>query len=85
MRRLSLAAALGSRVESVNTSGVLPLITTLEEETLRPREDQVVGGLNERDLVLGLAAKTKEEYFVAPLPYHWLPSANDECEFLACP
>jgi len=85
VRRLSLAAALGSRVESVNTSGVLPLITTLEEETLRLREDQVMDGLNERDLVLGLAAKTEEEYFVAPLTSHWLPSADDECEFLACP
>ena len=73
MRRLSLAAALGSRVASVNTSGVQALITTLEEETLILREDLVMDEPN--DLVLGLAAETEEEYFVAPLPAHLLPRA----------
>ena len=78
MRRLSLAAALGSRVASVDASGVLPLITTLEEETLKLREDLViVGPNNARDMVLGLAAETEEGYFVAPLPDHLLPPAAD--------
>ena len=83
--RLSLAAALGSRVASANTSGVLPLITTLEEETLPLREDLAMGGLNDRDLVLGLAAATEEEYFVAPLPTHLLPPEDNEFDFLPCP
>jgi len=85
VRRLSLAAALGSRMASVNTSGVLPLITTLEEETLKLREDLMMDGPSDRDIVLGLAAETEEEYFVAPLPAHWLPPDDDQCEFLSCP
>ena len=72
-------------VASVNTSGVLPLITTLEEETLKLREDLMLDGPNDRDNVLGLAAETEEEYFVAPLPAHWLPPDDDQCEFLSCP
>ena len=58
-----------------NTSGVQPLITTLEEETLPLREDLALGsGSHDRDMVLGLAAETEKEYFVVPLPTHLLPS-----------
>ena len=72
---------------SADTSGVLPLITTLEKETLPLREDLAIGRRpNDRDLVLGLAVKTEEEYFVAPLPaHHLLPPPANECEFLSCP
>ena len=85
MKRLSLAAALGSRVASANTSGVLPLITTLEEETLLLIEDLAMVEFIDREVVLGLAAATEEEYFVAPLPAHLPPPADIEFEFLACP
>ena len=79
VRRLSLAASLGSRVAGANTSGVQPLITTLEEGTLPLREDLALGsGSNDRGMVLGLAAETEEEYFVAPLPTHLLPSPGNE-------
>ena len=69
-----------------NTSGVRPLITTLEEETLPLREDPALGSRsNGRDLVLGLAAETEEEFFVAPLPTHLLPSPGNDWEFLSFP
>ena len=85
MKRLSLAAALGSRVASANTLEVLPLITTLEEETLPLREDLAMVEFMDREVVLGLAAETEEKYFVAPPPAHWYPPTDNELEFLSCP
>ena len=38
----------------------------------------MMDGPSDRDIVLGLAAETEEEYFVAPLP------DDDQCEFLSC-
>ena len=85
MERLSLAAALGSRVTVVNTSKVEPLVTTLEGESLALREDLAVGQPEARELILGLAAETLEEYYVAPLPAHTIPRAGEDTEFLPCP
>ena len=86
MERLSLAAALGSRVTVVNTSQVLePLVTTLEGESLALREDLAVDQPEARGLILGLAAETFDEYYVAPLPAHKLPHAGENTEFLPCP
>ena len=86
MERLSLAAALGSRVTVVNTSQVLePLVTTLEGESLALREDLAVDQPEARELILGLAAETLEEYYVAPLPAHTIPRAGEDTEFLPCP
>ena len=85
MERLSLAAALGSRVTVVNTSKVEPLVTTLEGESLALREDLAVDQPEARGLILGLAAETFDEYYVAPLPEHTLPPAGDDTAFLPCP
>ena len=85
MERLSLAAALGSRVTVVNTSKVEPLVTTLEGESLTLREDLAVDQPEARELILGLAAETFDEYYVAPLPAHKLPHAGENTEFLPCP
>ena len=85
MERLSLAAALGSRVTVVNTSKVEPLVTTLEGESLALREDLAVDQPEARELILGLAAETFDEYYVAPLPEHTLPPAGDDTAFLPCP
>ena len=86
MERLSLAAALGSRVTVVNTSQVLePLVTTLEGESLALREDLAVDQPEARGLILGLAVETFDEYSVAPLPEHTLPPAGDDTAFLPCP
>ena len=85
MERLSLAAALGSRVTFVNTSRVEPLVTTLEGESLTLREDLAVDQPEARELILGLAAETFDEYYVAPLPEHTLPPAGDDTAFLPCP
>jgi len=83
--RLSLAAALGSRVTVVNTSNVEPLVTTLEGESLALKEDLAVDLPEARELILGLAAETFDEYYVAPLPAHTLPPAGEDTEFLPCP
>jgi len=85
VERLSLAAALGSRVTVVNTSKVEPLVTTLEGESLTLREDLAVDQPEARELILGLAAETLEEYYVAPLPAHTIPRAGEDTEFLPCP
>ena len=85
MERLSLAAVLGSRVTVVNTSKVEPLVTTLEGESLALREDLAVDQPEARGLILGLAAETFDEYYVAPLPEHTLPPAGDDTAFLPCP
>ena len=85
MERLSLAAALGSRVTVVNTSNVEPLVTTLEGESLALKEDLAVDLPEARELILGLAAETFDEYYVAPLPAHTLPPAGEDTEFLPCP
>ena len=85
MERLTLAAALGSRVTVVNTSKVEPLVTTLGGESLALREDLAVDQPGDRELILGLAAETFEEYYAAPLPAHTLPPAGEDTEFLPCP
>ena len=85
VERLSLAAALGSRVTVVNTSKVEPLVTTLEGESLALREDLAVDQPEDRELILGLAAETFEKCYVAPLPAHTLPPAGEDTEFLPCP
>ena len=84
MERLSLAAALGSRVTVVNTSKVEPLVTTLEGESLALREDLAVDQPEDRELILGLAAQTFEGYYVAPLPAHTHTPAGEDTEFLPC-
>ena len=64
--RLEEAVRFAAPLSNVDTEGVEPLYTVLEEESLRLREDEVTEG-GDRQEVLGNAAKTAEEdYFVAP-------------------
>ncbi|XP_055699588.1 glutamyl-tRNA(Gln) amidotransferase subunit C, mitochondrial [Phlebotomus papatasi] len=53
------------KILDINTEGVEPLYTVLEDCDLELREDKVTDG-NIREEVLKNASVTEEEYFVAP-------------------
>lgn len=65
IKRLEEAIKLAEIVTRVDTSGVQPLYSILEEETLRLRED-VAEPPNNRSQLMKLASCSEEEYFVAP-------------------
>ena len=74
VRRLEEAVKLAEIVTRVDTTGVQPLYTVLEEETLRLRDDVVELPNNRREL-MAMASLSEEDYFVAPqgnvpLSYH---------------
>lgn len=54
-----------SIILEVNTDGIKPLYSVLEDHSLKLREDLVTDG-NLRENILANAKKTDEEYFVAP-------------------
>ncbi|KAK7598284.1 hypothetical protein V9T40_006519 [Parthenolecanium corni] len=54
-----------SKIQSVNTDNVEPLISVLENETLKLREDKVIEGNCRKEILLNAAA-VEEDYFVAP-------------------
>ncbi|XP_046572779.1 glutamyl-tRNA(Gln) amidotransferase subunit C, mitochondrial-like [Haliotis rubra] len=62
---LSAAIQSANILYMVNTDGVEPLDTVLENRELYLRNDDVTDG-NCRDDILSNAVKTEEEYFVAP-------------------
>lgn len=59
------AIAFADRILQVDTTGVEPLITVLEDRPLEVREDNVTEG-NCKKEILRNAAITEEDYFVAP-------------------
>ena len=63
--RLEEAIAFAEPIKEVDTSGVQPMYSVLDDLALRLREDEVTDG-NLRREVLANAAKTEEDYFVAP-------------------
>lgn len=65
IRRLEDAIAFADLIHSVDTTGVEPLVTVLEDEGLFVREDCVTDG-NIREDILANASVTEEEYFLAP-------------------
>ncbi|XP_038062090.1 glutamyl-tRNA(Gln) amidotransferase subunit C, mitochondrial-like isoform X1 [Patiria miniata] len=65
IQRLTEAIKLADQIQMVDTTGVEPLDSVLEDRTLYLREDEVTEG-NCAEEILQNAAKTCEEYFVAP-------------------
>lgn len=61
----------------MDTTGVEPLVTVLEEEGLFVREDDVTDG-NIREDILANASVTEEEYFLAPPSNIPLTSKEDK-------
>jgi aspartyl-tRNA(Asn)/glutamyl-tRNA(Gln) amidotransferase subunit C len=65
VRTLEAAIAFARPLGEVDTAVVEPMYSTLEEETLALRPDEVTEG-DCRKEVLSNASKTEEDYFVAP-------------------
>ena len=65
IKRLEEAVKLAEVVRRVDTSGVEPLYSILEEESLRLRED-VAEPPNNRNDLMKLATCSEEDYFVSP-------------------
>ena len=63
--RLSKAIESANKLHMVDTEGVEPMESVLEDRMLYLREDKVTDG-NYRQDVLSNAVKTIEDYFVAP-------------------
>lgn len=63
--RLRSAIEYASRLSVVNTEGVEPMFSVLEDRELYLQEDVVTEG-NCRQAVLQNASRTEEDYFVAP-------------------
>ncbi|XP_022089577.1 glutamyl-tRNA(Gln) amidotransferase subunit C, mitochondrial-like isoform X2 [Acanthaster planci] len=73
IRRLTEAIKLADQILTVDTTGVEPMDSVLEDRTLYLREDEVTQGNCAKE-ILQNAAKTCEEYFVAPPGNIPLPS-----------
>ena len=65
IKRLEEAIKLAEVVTKVDTTGVEPLYSVLEGETLRLRED-VVEPPDNRKQLMSLTSSSEEDYFVAP-------------------
>lgn len=77
MRTLEDSIEFASKILDINTDGVQPLYTVLEDQPLRLRDDVVTAG-NCRDAILRNASVTEEEYFVAPPGNIPLEQTNDD-------
>ena len=66
IERLEEAIDLAERIVDVDTEGVEPLYSVLEDETLQLRPDVPAEISNNRKSLLKLAAVTEEDYYVAP-------------------
>ena len=65
IERLEEAIKFADKLNAVNTSGVEPLVTVLENEILTLRNDEVTED-NNVQLVMSTASQTEEDYYVAP-------------------
>lgn len=65
IERLEDAIRFADQIRVIDTTGVEPMISVLEDRTLYLRDDIVTEG-NCRKEVMSNAAVTEEEYFVAP-------------------
>ncbi|XP_047470528.1 glutamyl-tRNA(Gln) amidotransferase subunit C, mitochondrial-like [Penaeus chinensis] len=63
--RLEAAIDLADKLSVVDTDGVEPMITVLEDRSLPLADDEVTTGDMSEEL-LGCAVKTLEDYFVTP-------------------
>lgn len=65
IKTLEDAISFADQILQVETKGVEPLITVLEDRQLQVREDQVIEE-HSREEILANAASKEEEYFVSP-------------------
>ena len=65
IERLEEAIELAEVIKSVDTTGIEPMYSILEDESLYIRDD-VAEPPNCRKELMGIASETEEEYFVAP-------------------
>ncbi|XP_071499797.1 glutamyl-tRNA(Gln) amidotransferase subunit C, mitochondrial-like [Diadema antillarum] len=65
VERLEHAIALAEQLDAVDTTGVEPMATVLEDQELYLRDDVITEGYCAEE-VLRNAVKTCEDYFVAP-------------------
>lgn len=63
--RLQASISMADRLSLVNTDGVEPLYSVLEDRSIALGEDEVLVG-NISDDILGCAKETLEDYFVVP-------------------
>ena len=66
IERLEEAIELAEKIVDVDTEGVEPLYSVLEDETLQLRQDVPAKISNNRKSLLKLAVVTEEDYYVAP-------------------
>lgn len=65
IKRLEEAIAFADQICDIDTTGVEPLYSVLEDRSLHLRDDEVSEGGQQAD-ILANAALTQEEYFVSP-------------------
>ncbi|XP_006865563.1 PREDICTED: glutamyl-tRNA(Gln) amidotransferase subunit C, mitochondrial [Chrysochloris asiatica] len=82
VERLEKAIAFADRLRDVDTDGVEPMESVLEDRCLYLRSDDVIEG-NCAEKVLQNSHRVMEEYFVAP-PGNISLAKVDECEPTPC-
>lgn len=65
IKRLQAAISMADQLSEVDTTGVEPLITILEDRSLPLAEDEVMFG-NQKDELLACAHTTLDDYYVVP-------------------
>ena len=66
VRRLEDAISFAEPIQDLDTDGVEPMYTVLENECLNLRTDEIDRNLPSREEILSNAVLTEEDYFVAP-------------------
>ncbi|XP_070618358.1 glutamyl-tRNA(Gln) amidotransferase subunit C, mitochondrial isoform X2 [Erythrolamprus reginae] len=81
VHRLESAVEFAEQLQEVNTDGVEPMESVLEDRHLFLREDNILEG-NCAEELLEKSAKTVEDYFVAPPGNIPLPKVEERNTFL---
>ncbi|XP_026543911.1 glutamyl-tRNA(Gln) amidotransferase subunit C, mitochondrial isoform X1 [Notechis scutatus] len=81
VRRLESAVEFAEQLQAVNTDGIEPMESVLEDRHLYLREDSISEG-NCAEELLKKAAKTVEGYFIAPPGNIPLPKVEERNTFL---
>ncbi|XP_058014154.1 glutamyl-tRNA(Gln) amidotransferase subunit C, mitochondrial isoform X2 [Ahaetulla prasina] len=81
VRRLESAVEFAEQLQAVNTDGIEPMESVLEDRRLYLREDNISEG-NCAEELLKKASKTVEGYFVAPPGNIPLPKVEERNTFL---
>lgn len=66
IKRLEDAIAFADPIQDLDTTGIEPMYTVLENECLTLRNDEIDKNLPSREEILSNAVLTEEDYFVAP-------------------